>query len=270
MIKSSVSLSIFEATPGMPVLYSGATEANIREIKELGYDGVDLFVRNPHDQDTKNAINLLQKYELGIGVIMPAALAGEGLFLGDPNPAIREEAVRRIGEIVTLASEVGGMVSLGLVRGSCDKDESMEVFEARFTESCIKMLEIAQPLGVDLLIEPINRYEINTINSAKEGIEYIKRVNLPLYLMLDIFHMNIEDVDVLETLMEGLPYTKHIHFLDSNRLAPSMGHMPMEVYYRALEHVGYDGYLCLEALPKPDTKTCAEKGAEFFNKMRAK
>lgn len=270
-MKTSVSLSAFEAPPGMPALFSGGTEKNIARIRELGYDGVDLFIRDPLDEETKKTLNLLKKYQLGVGAVMPAALAGEGLFLSDPDSEIRKEAIRRIKEIIHFAGEAGGMVSLGLVRGRRLRTESLETFEERFTKSCQELLEIASPLKVDLLIEPINRYEINTINSVEEGVAYIRKTGLPLYLMLDTFHMNIEDVDLCRELSNALPYTKHIHFLDSNRLAPSMGHLDMETYYWLLREAGYEGYLCLEALAdKVDADDCAVRGAEFFRRMRQK
>lgn len=269
-MKTSVSLSVFEAPCGTPAMFSGETEKNVKKIRELGYDGVDLFVRDPFSQRTKDTLRLLKENNLGIGAVMPAALAGEGLFLGDQDSTVRKEAIRRISEIVQLASENGGMVSLGLVRGSRKIDESMEKFEERFTDSCVKLLDIAKPLNVDLIIEPINRYEINTLNSVEESLAYLKRVKLPLYLMVDTFHMNIEDVNIKEMLLEALPYTKHIHFLDSNRLAPTMGHLDMEEYYQVLHQAGYDGYLCLEALPKGNAEECAKRGAEFFSLMKKK
>lgn len=266
-MKTSVSLSVFEAKPGMPVLFSGGNECNIAEISELGYDGVDLFVQNPHSQETKNTIKLLEKYHLGIGVIMPAALAGEGLFLGDKSSAVRTECVRRINDIVCLAAETGAMVSLGLVRGSKASVETEEQFYIRYTNSCEMLLENSVSKNVSLLIEPINRYEINTINSVRQGVDYIASCKLPLYLMLDTFHMNIEDVSIEALLAEAMPLTKHIHFLDSNRLAPSMGNLNMQNYYRLLKAFGYGGYLCLEALPMPTASICARRGADFFRAM---
>ena len=257
-LKTSVSLSVFERPQGMPALFSGGTEKNIKRIKELGYDGVDLFVCDPFDKTTQKTLQLLRHYQLGIGAIMPAALAGEGLFLGDINSEIRKEAVQRIGEIIHLA-------------GNKLPGEPLEAFEERFSASCRELLDLAQPLGVALLIEPINRYEINTINSVREGMDFLKRTGLPMYLMLDTFHMNIEDVDIGSELLNALPFTKHIHFLDSNRLAPSMGHLDMEAYYHMLNKAGYEGYLCLEALAdKVFPDECAVCGAEFFKLMRRK
>ena len=241
-MKTSVSISVFPAPLGMPSLYSGVTEAHLGQIRDLGYDGVDLFVRNPRSPDTVNALRMLEQFGLEVGVVMPAALAGEGIFLSSKDPAIHQEALRRIGEIVDLAAGVGGMVSLGLVRGNRAADESEEKFHARFARSCEQLLERALPAGVPLVI--------------------------PLYLMLDTFHMNIEDAGLEETLERALPYTRHVHFLDSNRLAPSMGHLDMEGLYLILAREGYEGFLCLEALPLPDSGTCATKGAEFFRRMR--
>lgn len=266
-MKTSVSLSAFLAEEGMPALFSGGSRENISMIAGLGYDGVDLFLGDPASEESRKTIELLKEYELGIGVIMPAALAGEGFTLGDTRREIRRECIRRIGEIIELAGEVGGMVSLGLVRGRRCAGENMEDFYARFTDSCERLLKLSESAGVPLLLEPINRYEINTINSSEEGVAYIQKSGLPLYLMLDTFHMNIEDVSMEAALKNAMPFTKHIHFLDSNRLAPSMGHLDMTGYYELIEKTGYAGYLCLEALPRPDSYTCASRGAAFFDSM---
>ena len=268
-MKTSVSLSVFSAPTGMPALFSGGSEKNIARIKELGYDGVDLFVKDHRAGETLDTIALLNKYHLKIGVIMPAALAGQGLFLGSPDSTIREKAIRSISEIILLASESEAMVSVGLVRGSKGQNESLAEFETRFQDSCDKMLKVSGPAGVDLLIEPINRYEINTINSVQEGIDFLQRTGLPMSLMIDFFHMNIEEVDIEKMLILSLPYVKHIHFVDSNRLAPSMGHLDMVRYYRLLEKMGYPGYLCLEVLPgSNDSDYCAVCGAAFFDRMK--
>jgi sugar phosphate isomerase/epimerase len=121
--------------------------------------------------------------------------------------------------------------------------------------------------NVKLVVEPINRYEIDTLNSSMEAYNFIKEYRLPLYLMLDTFHMNIEDVSIEASLLQCGELIKHIHFLDSNRLAPGMGHLEMIKIYGILKQIGYEGYLCLEALALPDAKTCAQKGIEFFKKI---
>ncbi len=266
-MKKSVSLSLFQASETAPVLFMGDIERNIPLIKDMGYDGVDLFVLEPEAEVSKQALRVLKKNGLGVGVVMPAALAGEGLFLGHKDPEIRETIVPRMIEIMQYASEVGGMVSLGLVRGSVEGDDTVDALLDRFTDTVGKLMPASKKYGVDLVVEPINRYEINTLCSSIEAYEYIEKSGLDLYLMLDTFHMNIEDVSIEASLRTCADRIRHIHFLDSNRLAPGMGHLDMKGIYGILQDIGYDGYLCLEALAKPTTEICASKGMEFFNSI---
>ena len=201
----------------------------------------------------------------------PTSCREKGIFLGDADREARLYAVKKMKEIIEFAAEVGGMVSLGLVMGGgvigAEQEEKRNEFFKRFVESCEMLLKISVPLGVDLVVEPMNRYETDNLKSSQEALTFIEKTGLPLYLMLDTFHMNIEDVNLIESFQMCMPYTKHIHFLDSNRLAPGMGHLNMEEIYRILERQGYGGFLCLEALPIPSGMECARRGAEFFRYM---
>lgn len=266
-IKTSVSLSLFEGAKTSPILFRDDIEKNIPLIKELGYDGVDLFVQDEHSDKTKKAVRLLKEYNLGVGVVMPAALAALGLSLSDENPAIRDEIVKRMNSIIEFSGEIGAMVSLGLVRGSCKEGQKMEAVLSRFASCIEKLLPCSEKAGVKLVIEPINRYEINTLNSSLEAYDFIKNFALPVGLMLDTFHMNIEDRSIEESFRYCQDLVWHIHFLDSNRLAPSMGHLDMKGIYSLVKELGYEGYLCLEALDKPDSLTCAKSGARFFKSI---
>lgn len=268
-LKKSVSLSLFEGSKNAPILFRDNIEYNIPLIKDLGYDGVDLFVLDEKSEKTKKAVNLLRKNNLGVGVVMPAAMAGLGLFLGDKDESIRDEIVKRMISFIEFTSSINGMVSLGLVRGSAKDGESEKEVLDRFAQSIERLLPTSERLGVKLVIEPINRYEINTLCSSIDAYDFIKSRDLPLGLMLDTFHMNIEDESIFESFTKCRDLVDHVHFLDSNRLAPSMGHLDMKGIYRLLDALDYEGYLCLEALDKPDTLTCAKKGIEFFKSMES-
>lgn len=269
MMKKSVSLSLFEGSKTAPILFRSDIEKNIPLIKELGYDGVDLFVLDPSSEISRKAKQLLKDKGLGVGSVMPASLAAEGLFLGDNDSAIRQEIVERMKEIIAYAAEVGGMVSLGLVRGSVKGNDTVPAFLDRFKDSIEKLLPFSQRHGVELLLEPINRYETNAINSSLEGYEFIAETGLPIGLLLDTFHMNIEDVDIHESFKTCGDLVKHVHFLDSNRLAPGMGHLDMKDIYATLQRMDYAGYLCLESLQGEDYQAVAQKGINFFNSVQA-
>lgn len=268
MIRTSVAISLFEGWNGMPALYRGTGEETLEEIKELGYTGVDLFVDDPALAKNRAALVMLKRHGLKVGAVMPALLSRQGISLGDQNPDKRKYAVERLAGMIHFASEACGMVSLGLVRGRAGNGAEKLEFLKRLTGSCEALLKVSEPLGVPLILEPINRYESDHLNSSLEALGYIRRSGLPLYLMLDTFHMNIEEVDIKKSLELCAPYIKHIHFVDSNRLAPGMGHMNMKELYWTLEGLGYQGYLCLEALPYPSGGEGAKKGAEFFSEVR--
>ena len=266
-MKISVSLSLFDAPRLAPVLFNKNIRENIPYIKDIGYQGVDLFVEEPDAEISREAIQLLNKHDLGVGIVMPAALANQGLFLSHKDPENRREIIKKMIAIMEYASEVGGMVSLGLVRGSVQEGDTIKEVMDRFTQSVEQLIPYREKLGVDLLVEPINRYGINTLNECTETYDYVKSTGMPLHLMLDTFHMNIEDVSIHDSFIYCKDLIKHVHFTDSNNLAPGMGHLDMEAIYQTLKSIGYDGYLCLEALSRPDEKTCALKGIEFFKKI---
>lgn len=265
-MKPSVSLAVFQAPAGMPALFSGAGEENLALIRALGYQGVDLFVLDPQSAESRAAAAALRRYGLGVGAVMPAALARQGLFLASEDAQVRRLAVEKVRGIIQYAAGLGGMVSLGLVRGNQGAGGAA-AFEQRLANSCEQLLETAQPLGVPLLVEPINRYEIDNLNSSAQALRFVQGSGLPLGLMLDTFHMNIEDENLAQSFAACAPYTKHIHFVDSNRLAPGMGHLDLRALYYTVQATGYTGYLCLEALPRPDPHTCAQAGAGFFAKL---
>ena len=206
-MEKSAALSLFAGWKGMPALYSGTDEKTLAEIREFGYTGVDLFVDDPFLPENRAALGKLRKHGLGIGAVMPALLAKQGLSLGDKDPEMRKYAVERIGDMIRFASEASGMVSLGLVRGRDGAGAGREEFFKRLAGSFEELLKISLPLEVPLILEPINRYESDHLNSSMEALDFIEKSGLPLYLMLDTFHMNIEDVDLAECFRRCAPYT---------------------------------------------------------------
>ena len=105
---------------------------------------------------------------------MPALLAKQGLSLGDKDPEMRKYAVERIGDMIRFASEASGMVSLGLVRGRAGAGAGRKEFFKRLAGSFEELLKISLPLEVPLILEPINRYESDHLNSSMEALDFIE------------------------------------------------------------------------------------------------
>ena len=118
-----------------------------------------------------------------------------------------------------------------------------------------------------LLIEPLNRYETNLLNTLDDGSQLLKRLaTQSVKILADLFHMNIEEANVAEAIRRAGSDIGHVHFVDSNRSAASMGHTNFEPVATALRVVGYGGYLSAEAFARPDSETAARKTIETFRK----
>jgi sugar phosphate isomerase/epimerase len=123
-------------------------------------------------------------------------------------------------------------------------------------------------LGVKLILEPVNRYEINFINKLDQGVELIKKLDLKnMGLMPDVFHMNIEDVTIEGNLKKYIDYVDYVHFADSNRLAPGWGHLNFKSIVDALNEVNYDGWISVEIFPEPDPDSAARQAITYLRTL---
>ena len=120
------------------------------------------------------------------------------------------------------------------------------------------------------MVEPINRYETNFVNTVDEALGLVEELGEPsAKLLLDTFHMNIEErsmEDAVRTAGESLGY---LHVSDSNRRAPGQGHLDFCLLLDALEEIAYQGMLVSEILPLPDDRWAAQLTAEFWRRPRA-
>ena len=241
---------------------------SIKKVADLGYDAVELAVRDPRMIDVHEIQKLLEQYHLPVPAIGTGQAYGEeGLSFTDPDPEIRRKTVQRIKDQMNLAIELGGaQVIIGLIRGTVKPGTDPHQAEKDFLESIRKCLEYRPE--VTLTLEPINRYETNLYNdtrSAKEMIDKIGSSNLRM--LVDTFHMNIEEPDLVESIIHAKGYISHVHFADSNRWAPGSGHIGFEAILDALKRIGYQGAISAEILPKPTPDECLKLTIEYYRKL---
>ena len=126
----------------------------------------------------------------------------------------------------------------------------------------------AEKKGVTLCIEPLNRFETDFLNTVDQGLEMIADVGSPaLGLLLDTFHMNIEESDIPAALRLAGDKVGHVHFADTNRRAVGMGHLDVAPIAAALREIDYNGYISAEVLPLPDGGSAASQTIESFRKF---
>jgi sugar phosphate isomerase/epimerase len=160
---------------------------------------------------------------------------------------------------------MGAMVNIGRLRGQLkflgDVSDPWPVAVERLRG----VITYAADKGVKITMEPINRYETDFILSAADGMRLVEDLNCDNFgLMLDLFHMNIEDVSIERGLRQAGDRLWHVHIADSNRRYPGSGHLDFGSIFATLNEMEYEGYVSAELLPLPDPDTAAQETAEFL------
>ena len=243
-----------------PIIVRDKVDKAFALAAELGYDGVELHLRRPSDVDLSVVKALATDYGLEIPMLGTGMGVDDGLTFSDPDRDVRRRAVERIKEHIKLAVSLGSTVVLGSMRGSLGRDEVQHSRRRGFIMDCMaECCQAASRAGVPMLLEPINRYETNFINSVDEALEVVEQLGSPgIKLLVDTFHMNIEEADIARSVRRAGPLVGHVHFGDSNRQAPGHGHLDLLEVLRALHEIEYGGYLSFEVLPLPNTRQAAE------------
>ncbi len=241
--------------------YQGQFEKHVAKIAALGFDGVELAVRDPSLLDLPRIKEHVRANNLSVPAIGTGQAYGdEGVSFTHLDESVRRQAVARIEKHIELAAQLNALVIIGLIRGKTSPALSRKQAHDWLLGALRECAAMASQRQVKLALEPINRYETDLVNTVSEGLALIETVGMAnLGLLLDTFHMNIEEPSIIEGIRQAGPRIFHVHIADSNRWHPGAGHVDFQRVVEVLREVGYDGFLSAEILPLPDADTCAQK-----------
>ncbi len=251
------------------VAYKGDFEANLAKSAGWGYEGVELAIRDPDLVDA----NELEESLSDQGLLVPAIGTGqawgeERLSFTNPDLAIRKAAIDRIRHQIEFAQRFDALVIIGLIRGVTPSGQSKNQSIHLLIECLQDCLVTASIQGVRMALEPLNRYETDLIHTVGEGLEIIHQIGSPnLGLLLDTFHMNIEQPDIEDSILRAGEHIFHFHVADSNRRYPGGGHLDFKAILHALKSTGYQGWISGEFMPIPDPDTAAKRSITFLKQM---
>ena len=262
----SVQPARFEAAT-----FKGDLDTNLARVASMGYDGAELAIRDPREVDVDLLERLVAKHGLAVPAIGTGQAWGkEGLSFTDPDPEVRRAAIERVKTHIPLAGHFGAVIIIGLLRGIVKPGVSHEQAMTWLVEALQECAAAAAPAGVRLALEPINRYETTLINNVKEGLALIEAVGAENFgLLLDTFHMNIEEPSIEESIRKAGDRIFHFHVADSNRWYPGAGHLDFRTILGTLLETGYDGFISGEFLPRPDVETAAQEAVRFLRALEA-
>jgi len=265
VLKLAVAIASNSAPPSTFVVWRGF-EQSIQKAARFGYHGVELALKTADDINSVNLEKWLSKNNVEVSCISTGQVfATLGLYFTHPDKDKRQEIINVFKGLIDLAGNFGKMVNVGRARGFIGENQTYEQAEKLFIETSETLCEYAVKRNVTMIIEPVNRYEINFINNLDEGVELLRKIKADnIGLMPDVFHMNIEDDKIGKSLVRNSNYVKYVHFADSNRLAPGNGHIDFDEIFNALGKINFDGWASIEILPKPNPDTAALQAAEYI------
>ncbi|MDP7166306.1 MAG: sugar phosphate isomerase/epimerase family protein [Nitrospinota bacterium] len=263
-----MKISFQVATPEVdtPLLPSaqGALGGNLRVLSDLGYEGVDLSLRKPRDLDLDAIRKEVEKNSLEVSSINTAAIGfQDSVWLCHPDEAIRKEGMDRLKGSLDVAAFFGVGATVGTFRGRLSEGEEHERSLGWMRDAIMEGSDYAAEKGARILFEPQHRhrYGNNFIYNAQEGVAFVEEINSPgLGLMLDTFHMNIEDVSFSRSIVDAKDHLGHMHISDSNRLYPGAGHVPFREIIDTLRAIDYEEFLAIQVRMPPDFQTSAALG----------
>ena len=268
-LKLSLSSSDF-AKPTMPILLVGNITDNIKKAAELGYDGLEVHIRETAKLDYDAIREAMDKYSIRLSCIATGKLNTLGkVDLIDTRPYIIESALEGLRKYTAMAKELGTDLVLGWLRGSVPADGNREYHMNELAGNLKKVCEYAADFGVRIFLEVINRYESNLFNKCSEAKDFIDQYEIPNCLIhLDSFHMNIEETDPAEAIRLAGNKLGYFHIADNTRCVPGGGSIDFSSQIEALIDIEYSGYVSVECLPGPDGYMTAKDAVTFLNSMR--
>ena len=245
----------------LPTLAEACSQA-----AELGFDAVEIFAADAESFPTAELKELLAAHRLSLAAVgTGAGWVCRQLSLVDPDPDVRARAIRFIEGMIDTAAGFSAPAILGSMQGRSSGEVPLADARQLLAEALNTLGERAARHGQVFLYEPLNRYETDLFTRQVEAAAFLDQHRLRhVKLLCDLFHMNIEEVNLAATLREVAGHLGHLHWADSNRRAIGMGHTEAKPIVAALEAIRYRGYLSAEIFPLPTVREAASASIRSF------
>ena len=267
MMMSAVTISLVEEARGGPFVFWDDLAAGCRRAGELGFDAVEVFAPGPDAVAPDQLRALLADNDLSLAAVgTGAGMVKHGLSLTSTDAAERDQAIAFVRSMIDFGGAFGAPAIIGSMQGKWGADLSRDAALDLLRDALNPLGEQASRYDTVLIYEPLNRYETNLVCTIADGVELMESLATDrVRLLADLFHMQIEEVDLADAIRAGAGHIGHLHFVDSNRRPAGCGHMDYGPIAAALKEIGYDGYASAEALPYPDSDAAAVQTIRMFD-----
>jgi 5-keto-L-gluconate epimerase len=235
-------------------------------LAELGYGGIELSAFHPLPYPVESVAALSEKHRLPVVSMLSGwSYSGEGLCLSSPDPGVRYRASSRLIDYVGLAASLGSLLVVGLMQGLRTDEPNEAEANDRIARGLLTVSQVAEKREVSLVIEPVNHLQVGFNHTVAEASALADRVGSPsLGVMLDTFHMNIEECSVIEAIRLHAPRARHIHLCETNGGPFGTGGLDFLRVLTALEESGYDRVVSIKVYRGNEWEEAARASAAFL------
>jgi D-psicose/D-tagatose/L-ribulose 3-epimerase len=220
-------------------------EVTIARLGKSGYDAIEIS-GEPERYDTKHVRGLLKEHGLKCWGSVTLMLAERDLLAKDEKQ--RADSVKYVKDTITMVKELEGYEitivpsTVGKVKPQGTPDEEWKWA----VESLKQCYEHGQKEGVKLALEPLNRFETYFLNRHDQALLLAEQVGPECGICLDVFHLNIEEVNMYDAIRKSKARLVDFHVADNNRMACGHGACDWGKIIGTLKEIGYNGALTVE------------------------
>lgn len=237
-----------------------AEQSLFSRVKQWGFDGVELFLSPQEPADIPAVRRMLDELHLERTT---CSVIPRDANLVSPQAEVRARGVALLTRCVERTAELGARLlcgplyaGLGVMTGGRRTQEEWEWAKEGLRAAARR----GQDLGVELCIEPLNRFETYFLNTQEDAACLVRDVRVPnLRVHFDTFHANIEERQPADSLRAVAKELGHVHISENDRGIPGTGHNDWRGILSTLKEIGYEGWLTIEsfAQPEPDLAAAA-------------
>ena len=235
-------------------------ENTIESLVELGIRNIEIS-GDPSNSSRKN-LELFNTYNISVLGVTGKWTASKGMItpiLLTSDVHLLSYSKNYIKECVKLCNFFGGSIFNICLLSDYDPkiDRNHEMISNKEKMKLLKrsigvlseLTNFSKDFGVSLLIEPLNRYSTPFCCNTADAIFIISKLNNDYFsILLDTYHMNIEEKDFSDSINKSKLFLKHIHFADNNRRMPGLGHINFNSILKTLKKIQYTNYIGLEPI----------------------
>jgi D-psicose/D-tagatose/L-ribulose 3-epimerase len=254
-------------------------ENTIESLVELGIRNIEVS-GDPSNSSRKN-LELFNTYSVSVLGVTGKWTASKGMItpiLLTSDLHLLSYSKNYIKECVKLCNFFGGSIFNICLLSDYDPkiDRNHEMISNKEKKKLLKrsigvlseLTNFSKDFGVSLLIEPLNRYSTPFCCNTADAIFIISKLNNDYFsILLDTYHMNIEEKDFSDSINKSKLFLKHIHFADNNRKMPGLGHINFNSILKTLKKIQYTNYIGLEPMIDRNYKMEITRGLNFLNKL---